>query len=92
MLRFRKKEVKGLKIGSEGLFEAEGKNIKGIVLSPRTNFPKRYRRNFDLFSGKTHNDFVIHHLVEQQSKNYTKLVDDLFLHAPANLRAFPKEL
>lgn len=46
--------------------------------------------NFDIFSGKTHDDFVIHHLIEQQSKNYSNLVDDLFLHAPANLRAIPK--
>ncbi len=82
--------VKSLKKGSEGFFEVGGKAVKARVLSVTRKVPKRYRTNFDMFAGKSHKDFVIHHLVEQQSRNLSKLVDDVFLHAPANLRAIPK--
>ena len=82
--------VKGLEEGSEGLFHFEGKNVMGKVLSTTEEFPKRYRSNFDIFFDKTHEDYVIHHLNEQQSRKYSSLIDDIFLHAPANLRAIPK--
>lgn len=76
--------------GKEGLFKVEGKNVLGKVLFTTDEFRKRYRTNFDIFHGKTHKDFVIHHLIEQQGIGYASLVDDLLLHTPANQRAITR--
>ena len=35
-------------------------------------------------------DSVVHHLIERQAGKLSALVDDLLLHAPANLRLIPK--
>ncbi len=58
-----------------------------------SDVPTNYRRIYEIFHGLPEggaSGTVIHHLVEQQTRNFVTVIDDLFLHSPGNLRAIPR--
>ena len=62
----------------------------GKLISESDDLPTNYRHNAEIFFGKSIDDSVVHHMIEQQTRNLTTAVNDILLHAPANLKLIPK--
>jgi hypothetical protein len=68
----------------------EGKTVKGKLVSATDEIPTDYRKTMEIFLGKNIDKYVVHHMIEQQTRKLTKLVDDILLHSPVNLKLIPK--
>lgn len=82
--------VAGRNVGDD-LLSAGGTRMR--VVSTGSAVPTNYRRIYEIFHGLPEggaSGTVIHHLVEQQTRNFVSAIDDLFLHSPVNLRAIPR--
>ncbi|WP_428223897.1 eCIS core domain-containing protein [Flavobacterium sp.] len=82
--------VAGRSVGDD-IVSAGGTRMRVASLGAAS--PRDYRRIFEIFHGLPEggaSNYVIHHLVEQQTRNFISHVDDLFLHSAANLRAIPR--
>ena len=64
----------------------KGKTVKGKLVSATDEVPTDYRKTMEIFLGKNIDNFVVHHMIEQQTRKMTKLVDDILLHSPVNLK------
>lgn len=78
--------AKTIRVGTE--------DLSVMLVSLKKTFPKdEYREIFRLFTGMTPKqlkEFVIHHVIERQTKKLFGALEDIFLNAPRRLVPFEK--
>jgi hypothetical protein len=68
----------------------EGETVTGKLVSRTDDIPTDYRKTMEIFTGDKIDDYVVHHMIEQQTRKLTDAVEEVFLHSPANLKLIRK--
>jgi hypothetical protein len=68
----------------------KGESVTGKLVSATDELPTNYRKTMEIFTGQKLDDYVVHHMIEQQTKNLAQGIEDIFMHSPANLKLIPK--